>query len=325
MAILESPSACIAAEEGVIAKAVLMPGDPLRAKFVAEHYLENPVCFNTVRNMLGYTGIYKGRKLSVMGHGMGVPSAGLYAHELYNFYGVDTIIRIGSAGGIGEDVKVRDVVLAMGASTNSHFADQYRFPGQLCATADFRLLRDAVETAEAMGVRADVGQVFTADQFYNDNPDAGAMYRKFGILALEMETAGLYWTAQRLGKRALSLLTISDHIFTGESLSAQERQDSFHEMMEIALEKAYEVWGDKPRWKEARQRLKDAGIKVMETGFYETEAPACGCGAKLDHRDFGPNGKIDRLTYYISVKPEDVERAKELLADLVKPEHVAPQ
>ena len=156
MAILESPSACIAAEEGVIAKAVLMPGDPLRAKFVAEHYLENPVCFNTVRNMLGYTGIYKGRKLSVMGHGMGVPSAGLYAHELYNFYGVDTIIRIGSAGGIGEDVKVRDVVLAMGASTNSHFADQYRFPGQLCATADYGLLKDAAAAAERLGVRADV-------------------------------------------------------------------------------------------------------------------------------------------------------------------------
>ena len=227
------------AKQGEIAQTVLMPGDPLRAKFIAETYLENPKCFNTVRNMLGYTGIYKGRKLSVMGHGMGVPSAGLYAHELYNFYGVDTIIRIGSAGGIGDDVKVRDVVIALGASTNSHFADQYRFPGQLCATADFRLLRDAVETAEAMGVRADVGQVFTADQFYNDNPDAGAMYRKFGILALEMETAGLYWTAQRLGKRALSLLTISDHIFTGESLSAQERQDSFHEMMEIALETAW--------------------------------------------------------------------------------------
>ena len=152
MAILESPSACIAAEEGVIAKAVLMPGDPLRAKFVAEHYLENPVCFNTVRNMLGYTGIYKGRKLSVMGHGMGVPSAGLYAHELYNFYGVDTIIRIGSAGGIGEDVKVRDVVLAMGASTNSHFADQYRFPGQLCATADYGLLKDAAAAAERQAV-----------------------------------------------------------------------------------------------------------------------------------------------------------------------------
>ena len=283
MAIKESPSASIAAEESQIAKAVLMSGDPLRAKYVADHYLEEVVCFNTVRNMLGYTGTYKGKRISVMGHGMGVPSMGIYSYELYQFFGVDTIIRIGSAGGIGDDVKVRDVVIALGASTNSHFADQYRFPGQLCATADFRLLRDAVETAEAMGVRADVGQVFTADQFYNDNPDAGAMYRKFGILALEMETAGLYWTAQRLGKRALSLL------------------------------------------KEARQRLKDAGIKVMETGFYETEAPACGCGAKLDHRDFGPNGKIDRLTYYISVKPEDVERAKELLADLVKPEHVAPQ
>ena len=206
MAIKESPSASIAAEESQIAKAVLMPGDPLRAKYVADHYLEEVVCFNTVRNMLGYTGTYKGKRISVMGHGMGVPSMGIYSYELYQFFGVDTIIRIGSAGGIGDDVKVRDVVIALGASTNSHFADQYRFPGQLC---------------------------------YNDNPDAGAMYRKFGILALEMETAGLYWTAQRLGKRALSLLTISDHIFTGESLSAQERQDSFHEMMEIALETAW--------------------------------------------------------------------------------------
>ena len=239
MAIKESPSACIRAEEADIAKVVLMPGDPLRAKFVAEHYLEDPVCFNTVRNMLGYTGTYKGKKISVMGHGMGVPSAGLYAYELYQFYGVESILRIGSAGGIGEDVKVRDVVVAMGASTNSHFADQYRFPGQLCATADYGLLRDAVTAAERMGVRADVGQVFTADQFYNDNPDAAATYRKFGILAVEMETAGLYWTAQRLGKRALSILTISDHIFTGEALSAQERQDSFHEMMEIALETAW--------------------------------------------------------------------------------------
>ena len=244
MAIQESPSACIAAEEGSIAKAVLMPGDPLRAKFVAEHYLENPVCFNTVRNMLGYTGTSKGRKLSVMGHGMGVPSVGIYSYELYQFFGVDTIIRIGSAGGIGDDVKVRDVVIAMGASTNSHFADQYRFPGQLCATADFGLLRTAVEEAERMGVRADVGQVFTADQFYNDNPEAGEMYRKFGILALEMEAAGLYWTAQRLGKKALAILTISDHIFTGEALNAQERQDSFHEMMEIALETAWKSLED---------------------------------------------------------------------------------
>ena len=236
---MATPSACNEANPGQIAKAVLMPGDPLRAKYVAEHYLENPVCFNSVRNMLGYTGDYKGKQISVMGHGMGVPSIGLYTFELYQFYGVESIIRIGSAGGIGEDVRVRDVVIAMGASTNSHFADQYRFPGQLCATASWPLLRDAVAAAERLGVRADVGQVFTADQFYNDNPDAGAMYRKFGILALEMETAGLYWTAQRLGKQALSILTISDHIFTGEALSAQERQDSFHEMMEIALETAW--------------------------------------------------------------------------------------
>ena len=239
MAVKESPSACIAADEAQVAKAVLMPGDPLRAQYVAEHYLENPVCFNTVRNMLGYTGTYKGKKISVMGHGMGVPSVGIYSYELYQFFGAETIIRIGSAGGIGDGVHVRDVVIALGASTNSHFADQYRFPGQLCATADYGLLKDAVAAAERLGVRADVGQVFTADQFYNDNPDAGAMYRKFGILAVEMETAGIYWTAQRLGKRALSILTISDHIFTGEALNAQERQDSFHEMMEIALETAW--------------------------------------------------------------------------------------
>ena len=239
MAVKESPSASIAAEESQIAKVVLMPGDPLRAKYVAENYLENPVCFNTVRNMLGYTGTYKGKKISVMGHGMGVPSVGIYSYELYQFFGVDTIIRIGSAGGVGDNVKLRDVVIALGASTNSHFADQYRFPGQLCATADYGLLKDAVAAAEKLGVRADVGQVFTADQFYNDNPEAGEMYRKFGILALEMEAAGLYWTAQRLGKRALAILTISDHIFTGEALTAQERQDSFHEMMEIALETAW--------------------------------------------------------------------------------------
>jgi purine-nucleoside phosphorylase len=239
-----TPSACNEAKNGDIAKVVLMPGDPLRAKYVAEHYLENSVCFNTVRNMLGYTGTYKGKKISVMGHGMGVPSIGLYTYELYQFFNVDSIIRIGSAGGIGDDVHVRDVVIAMGASTNSHFADQYGFPGQLCATANYELLKDAAASAEALGVRADVGQVFTADQFYNDNAEAGQMYKKFGILALEMETAGLYWTAQRLGKKALSILTISDHIFTGEALSAEERQDSFHEMMEVALETAWKSLKD---------------------------------------------------------------------------------
>ncbi len=236
---MSTPSACNEAKPGDIAKAVLMPGDPLRAQYVAEHYLENPVLFNSVRNMLGYTGTYKGKRISVMGHGMGVPSIGLYTYELYNLFDVDSIIRIGSAGGVADDVHVRDVVIAMGASTNSRFVDQYRFPGQLAATASWPLLRDAVAAAEKLGVRADVGQVFTADQFYNDNSDAGAMYRKFGILALEMETAGLYWTAQRANKQALSILTISDHIFTGESLSAEDRQNSFHEMMEIALETAW--------------------------------------------------------------------------------------
>lgn len=236
---MSTPSACNEARPGDIAKAVLMPGDPLRAKFVAEEYLEHPVCFNTVRGMLGYTGTYKGKRLSVMGHGMGVPSIGLYTYELYNFFDVDSIIRIGSAGGIGDNVHVRDVVIALGASTNSHYADQYRFPGQLAPTASWPLLRDAVAAAEKLGVRADVGQVFTADQFYNDNDTAGETYRKFGILAVEMEVAGLYWTAQRAGKQALGILTISDHIFTGESLSPQERETSFREMMEIALETAW--------------------------------------------------------------------------------------
>ncbi len=240
---MATPSACNEAKPGEIAKAVLMPGDPLRAKYVAEHYLEDPKCFNTVRGMLGYTGLYKGKRISVMGHGMGVPSIGLYTYELYNFYDVDSIIRIGSAGGVGEDVRVRDVVIALGASTNSHFADQYGFPGLLAPTASWPLLRSAVDAAQKLGVRADVGQVFTADQFYNDNAAAGEMYRKFGILALEMETAGLYWTAQRAGKQALSILTISDHIFTGEALSPQERQDSFHEMMEVALETAWTALG----------------------------------------------------------------------------------
>ena len=230
--------------KGDIAKNVLMPGDPLRAKFIAENFLENPRLVNEVRAAYAYTGMYRGKEVSVMASGMGMPSMGIYSYELYSFFNVNTIIRIGSAGGIGEDVKVRDVVIAMGASTNSHFADQYRFPGQLCATASWPLLRSAVAAAERMGVRADVGQVFTADQFYNDNTEAGEMYRKFGILALEMETAGLYWTAQRLGKQALSLLTISDHIFTGESLSAQERQESFREMMEIALDTAWESLED---------------------------------------------------------------------------------
>ncbi len=240
MSIKESPSACIAAEEANIAKVVLFPGDPLRAKTVAETYLENPALFNSVRNMYGYTGAYRGKRISVMGSGMGIPSATLYAHELFHFYGVESIIRIGSAGGVAQDVKLRDLVVAMTASTNSHFADQYRFPGQLTPQADYEMLKTAVAAADRLGVKARVGQVFTADMFYNDNDKAGEAYRRFGVLALEMETAGIYWEAMASGKRALSLLSVSDHIFTGEGLTAAERQDSFREMMEVALETAWQ-------------------------------------------------------------------------------------
>ena len=240
MAILESPSACIKADPDLIAKIVLFPGDPLRAKTVAETYLENPVCFNTVRNMLGFTGTYKGRRLSVMGSGMGIPSATLYAHELFHFYGVESVIRIGSAGGIGDDVKLRDLVIAMTASTNSNYSAQYGFPGLLAPQADYEMLRTAVAAAERIGVNARVGQVFTADMFYNANDKAAPAYKDFNILAVEMETAGIYWEAMASHKRALSMLSISDHIFTGEGLTAEERQDSFRQMMETALETAWE-------------------------------------------------------------------------------------
>ena len=188
--------------------------------------------------MYGYTGTYHGKRISVMGSGMGIPSATLYAHELFHFFGVEAIIRIGSAGAVAEDVKLRDLIVAMTASTNSHFADQYGFPGQLTPQADYDMLETAVDAARRLGVHARVGQVFTADMFYNDNAKAGEAYRRFGVLALEMETAGIYWEAMASGKRALSLLSISDHIFTGEGLTAAERQDSFREMMEVALETA---------------------------------------------------------------------------------------
>ena len=235
----ESPSACISLKEGThIAKVVLMPGDPLRAKYIAEHYLENPVLFNDTRNMLGYTGTYEGKEVSVMGSGMGIPSIGLYIHELYNFFGVEAIIRVGSAGGLGEKVQLRDVVIAMTASTNSNIVNAFDFTGTPAPCADFDMLRHAVEAAEEMGVRADVGSVYTSDFFYHPQGTANQKARDFGQLCVEMETAGLYLEALYSHKKALSILTISDHVFTGESLTAIERQDSFHEMMEIALKTA---------------------------------------------------------------------------------------
>ncbi len=224
------------AKAGEIAKTVLMPGDPLRAKFIADTYLEDVVCFNTVRNMLGYTGIYQGKRVSVMGGGMGMPSIGIYSYELYHFYDVDSIIRIGSAGGIAENIRLRDIVIGMGASTNSNFAAQYQLPGTYAPIADFDLLRSAVEVAEKMNIKTVVGNVLSSDTFYDDNKDANSLWRKMNILCVEMEAAALYMNAARAGKKALAILTISDHVFTGESLSAEDRQLTFRDMMEIALE-----------------------------------------------------------------------------------------
>lgn len=224
------------AKMGDIAKTVLMPGDPLRAKFIAETYLEDVVCFNKVRNMFGYTGTYRGKRVSVMGGGMGIPSIGIYSYELYHFYGVESIIRIGSAGGIAENIKLRDIVIGMGASTNSNYAAQYQLPGTYAPIADFELLRKAVEAAEKMNIKTVVGNVLSSDTFYDDNKDANSLWRKMNVLCVEMEAAALYMNAARAGKKALCLLTISDHVFTGESLSAQDRQLTFREMMEIALE-----------------------------------------------------------------------------------------
>lgn len=226
------------AEKGDIAKTVLMPGDPLRAKYIADTYLKDVKCFNTVRNMFGYTGTYEAKEVSVMGSGMGMPSIGIYSFELYHFYDVDQIIRIGSAGGISDKVKVRDLVIGMGASTNSNFASQYKLPGTFAPIADFGLLRKAVEIAEEKNIPVAVGNILSSDTFYTDDETANDQWKKMQILCIEMEAAALYMNAARAGKKALCMLTISDHLYTGEALSAEERQTSFHEMMEVALKLA---------------------------------------------------------------------------------------
>lgn len=226
------------AEKGDIAKTVLMPGDPLRAKYIADTYLKDVKCFNTVRNMFGYTGTYEGKEVSVMGSGMGMPSIGIYSFELYHFYDVDQIIRIGSAGGISDKVKVRDLVIGMGASTNSNFASQYKLPGTFAPIADFGLLRKAVEIAEEKNIPVAVGNILSSDTFYTDDETANDQWKKMQVLCVEMEAAALYMNAARARKKALCMLTISDHLYTGEALSAEERQTSFHEMMEVALKLA---------------------------------------------------------------------------------------
>ena len=226
------------AKAGDFAKTVLMPGDPLRAKYIAETYLENPRQVNAVRNMLGYTGAYKGKEVSVMGAGMGMPSIGIYSYELFNFYDVDQIIRIGSAGGFQDNIKLMDVVIAMGACTDSNFAYQYGLPGTFAPIADYGLLSRAVETAKHQGTNVIVGNVLSTDVFYNTMSNANDLWKDMGVLAVEMEAAGLYMNAAKAGKKALCMLTISDHVYTGEALDAEERQLSFGKMMEIALELA---------------------------------------------------------------------------------------
>lgn len=225
------------AEKGDIAKTVLMPGDPLRAQFIAENYLEDPVCYNKVRGMLGFTGKYKGKLISVQGSGMGIPSIGIYSHELFTEYGVENIIRVGTAGGIAPQVGLRDVIIAMGACTNSNFAAQFGLPGTYAPTASYKLLSRAVNAAEEKGCIYHVGNVLSSDTFYDDS-DSLAKWRKMNVLGVEMESAALYMNAARFGKNALCILTVSDCPFEGLSTDPEERQKAFTNMMEIALETA---------------------------------------------------------------------------------------
>lgn len=227
-----------AARKGDIAKTVLMPGDPLRAKYIADTYLKDVKCFNTVRNMLGFTGTYKGREISVMGGGMGMPSIGIYSYELFNFYDVDNVIRIGSAGAYNDDLQLKDLVIVQGACTDSNYASTFNLPGTFAPISDFGLLRKAVETAEAKGIKYKVGNCLSSDVFYGDDPTQADRWKKMGVLCVEMEAAALFMNAARAGKHGLCLLSISDHIYRDEKLSAEERQTGFNNMMEVALELA---------------------------------------------------------------------------------------
>jgi purine-nucleoside phosphorylase len=223
-------------EKGIIAETVLLPGDPLRAKYIAENYLENPIQFNTVRNMFGYTGTYKGKKVSVMGTGMGIPSIGIYSYELINFYGVKNVIRIGSCGSLQENVRVRDIVIGMSASTNSNYGSQYNLPGTFAPTASWELLQKAVNVASEKGIKPKVGNIYSSDTFYDDDSNSWKKWAKMGVMAVEMEAAALYMNAARAGANALCILTVSDSLVTHEATTAEERQTSFTQMMEIALE-----------------------------------------------------------------------------------------
>ncbi|MEV0285726.1 MULTISPECIES: purine-nucleoside phosphorylase [unclassified Kribbella] len=231
----------IAAKKGQIAPRVLFPGDPLRAKWIAETYLSDVICYTEIRNMFGFTGTYKGQPISVQGSGMGQASASIYAHELFAEYDVQTLIRVGTCGALTEAVRVRDVIVAMSASTDSQM-NRLRFHGiDYAPTADYQLLRAAVDAAEAGGLNVHVGQVFSGDLFYNDRPELVSQTAAYGVLGIEMEAAALYTLAAKFGRRALGIMTVSDHLITKEETTAEERQTTFSEMITIALDAAIEV------------------------------------------------------------------------------------
>ena len=232
------PTPHITAKYDDFAETVLMPGDPLRAKFIAENFLENPVLVNNVRGVNGYTGTYKGKRVSVMASGMGQPSIGIYSYELFNFYGVQNIIRIGSCGSFDKELHVRDIIIALGACTNGNYAMQYNLPGTFCPIADFSLAKRASELCENAGLKYKVGNIFSSDMFYDDM-NSGMQWAKMGVLGVEMESAALYCNAARAGKKALCICTVSDSfIYPEENTTAEERQNSFTNMMKIALELA---------------------------------------------------------------------------------------
>ena len=241
------PTPHIHAKPGDFGKTVLMPGDPLRSKFIAENFLENAVLINNVRGIHGYTGTYRGVKVSVMASGMGMPSIGIYSWELFTIFGVENIMRIGSTGAMQENINLRDIVIGQGACTDSSWAGQYHLPGTFAPIADFRFLRTCVDIAEEMGARYQVGNLLSSDRFYGDDggvPEAlqaNLAWKKMGVMAIEMEAAALYMNAARCGKRALAVCTISDHILRHEYCTAEERQNSFTQMMELALRTAVKL------------------------------------------------------------------------------------
>lgn len=235
------PTPHIDASPEDFAKTVLMPGDPLRSKLIAETFLEDAKLINNVRGVQGYTGMYKGTKVSVMASGMGMPSMAIYSYELFNIFGVDNIIRIGSAGGISNKLRLRDIIVAISCSTDSNYINQFDLPGIYAPTASYELACAAVAKCKQIGANYHVGNILTSDTFYNDRNDSNLRWDRMGVLAVEMETAALYCNAAKSGKRALAICTVSDHVMTGEALSAKERQESFTEMMEIALQTAAEL------------------------------------------------------------------------------------